>query len=788
MFEAFKKIKIKGGCFENETELELFKKYAVSVVYGRNGSGKTTIAHSIGELTKPDEEKNADFTVTSEATIVDDKKESVFIFDEDFVREQVRVEKDGINTIVMLGEQVELDEQIAQKKEELVKKEGEYGKLEEERKKYDDAGENISPHYYFNQIRDVLRADKGWADIDRDAKGNTQKSRVTDDVITTLMGLEEPVESYELLRERVVEDLNLYKKSENAQMVMWTKMTSSLPERLEDLEAALTKSIETPALSERERRLMSMLTMYSRHSTHETRQLIEGDWAFCPLCLREIKEHDKLEIAQTLTNILNKEADEYEDMLDDALRTFATVETPLPEFGGGLNERELNAVLTAQANLNHILDIVRDRISLRKRNIYEALKEPFDDDFCDAYVDALAAWKGALDVLEKCVERFNDSVNKRTKLYNQVRKENNLLARKQLAALLMSYKQALKNSDQNRQDLDEKGKECEKVQSDIKALKAQKERTDIALSYINQELQYVFYSKRKVKLEPGDGCYLLKINGRSVKPKKISVGERNVLGLCYFFAKLFAGKTEAAKYASEYLIVIDDPVSSFDYGNRVGVMSLLRFQFGNILKGNTNSRILVMSHDLHSVFDLVKIRNEVVDISNSDRTLYMELANNKLEVKKLKNEYKKLLEQVYGYAANIDAADPDETQEMSIGNIMRRMLEAFSTFCYNTSFEKMLRKEDVLTDIPEEKRSYYGNFMYRLTLNTESHMEEYINTLNSITSCFTKEEKVQTAKSVLLFLLYINKPHLAAYLEEGQLAVIEGWKSEEEGWILSEKE
>ena len=556
-----------------------------------------------------------------------------------------------------------------------------------------------------------------------------------------------------------------------------------MPERLEDLEAALTKSIETPALSERERRLMSMLTMYSRHSTHETRQLIEGDWAFCPLCLREIKEHDKLEIAQTLTNILNKEADEYEDMLDDALRTFATVETPLPEFGGGLNERELNAVLTAQANLNHILDIVRDRISLRKRNIYEALKEPFDDDFCDAYVDALAAWKGALDVLEKCVERFNDSVNKRTKLYNQVRKENNLLARKQLAALLMSYKQALKNSDQNRQDLDEKGKECEKVQSDIKALKAQKERTDIALSYINQELQYVFYSKRKVKLEPGDGCYLLKINGRSVKPKKISVGERNVLGLCYFFAKLFAGKTEAAKYASEYLIVIDDPVSSFDYGNRVGVMSLLRYQFGNILKGNVNSRILVMSHDLHSVFDLVKIRNEVVG-KNGDRS-FMELVNNKLEVKQLQNEYKKLIECVYDYAANTGV---DDRLEMSIGNIMRRTLEAFSSFCYNDTFEKMLRKEDVLANIPEGKQSYYGNFMYRLTLNTESHMAENVYTLDSITSCFTKEEKVQTAKSVLLFLLYINKPHLAAYLEEDQLTVIEGWKSEEEEWILSEKE
>ena len=47
MFENFKKITIKGGCFENETELELFKKDPVTVVYGRNGSGKTTIARAM---------------------------------------------------------------------------------------------------------------------------------------------------------------------------------------------------------------------------------------------------------------------------------------------------------------------------------------------------------------------------------------------------------------------------------------------------------------------------------------------------------------------------------------------------------------------------------------------------------------------------------------------------------------------------------------------------------------------------------------------------------------------
>ena len=86
--------------------------------------------------------------------------------------------------------------------------------------------------------------------------------------------------------------------------------------------------------------------------------------------------------------------------------------------------------------------------------------------------------------------------------------------------------------------------------------------------------------------------------------------------------------------------------------------------------------------------------------------------------------------------------------------------------------------------IPERKRSYYENFMCRLVLNTESHMADRVYSLDTITACFTRPEKVQTAKSVLLFLLYINKPHLTAYLTEAQLATIEGWETEEAGWLV----
>ena len=783
MFENFKKITIKGGCFENDTELELFKKDALSVVYGRNGSGKTTIAHCIAELTKPDEEKSADYTVTADAPIADDMQESVFIFDEDFVRNQVRVEGEGINTIVMLGEQVELDGQINAKKEELRLKTEEYTQQEELVNKYGDAGQNISPLYYWNQIRDGLRAEDGWAEIDRQVKGNRMMSRITEDVVNTLIAMGEPAETYEQLREQLMRDLHLYLESENAQAIEWSAGERVMPEKLDGVKELLQQPVDAPKLNDREQRLVTMLALHPQHSTQETKQMVDEGWTFCPTCLREIGEQDKKYIVETLEHILNKEADNYAGLLELQLREFAVVDTQMPSFSGNLNEREVNAAVTAREAFNRVLAAIRDKVEQRKRNIYQPLQEAIDKNLEQAYLNAKTAWDAALQAVKKCVEQFNETVNKRNKLAAQVRTENYKLARKQLAASLLGYKQAIANEQKDKAKLNVLKGEKEAIEMAIKELKSQKERTDIALDYINKELRYVFYSNRKVKLEPGEGCYKLKVNGRNVKPNKISVGERNVLGLCYFFAKLYSGKTEAGRYASESLIVIDDPVSSFDYGNRVGVMSLLRFQFGNILKGNDKSRILVMSHDLHSVFDLVKIRNEVVAGRKPDQ-VFMELLNNKLELKSMQNEYKKLLEYVYAYAANTGADNPDETLEMSIGNVMRRMMEAFSSFCYNETFERMVRNPEVLASIPDGKRGYYENFMGRLTLNTESHMAESVYTLDTITTCFTKDEKLQTAKSVLLFLLYVNRPHLVAYLDAAQLATIESWKTEQVGWLV----
>lgn len=101
----------------------------------------------------------------------------------------------------------------------------------------------------------------------------------------------------------------------------------------------------------------------------------------------------------------------------------------------------------------------------------------------------------------------------------------------------------------------------------------------------------------------------------------------------------------------------------------------------------------------------------------------------------------------------------------------------------------MMCREGILNEIDEGKRNYYANFMCRLALNGESHMAEHVYELDTITPYFTKQEKVQTAKSLLLFLNYVNNEHLTCYLgksndgDEDRIAVIKGWMQEEANWL-----
>lgn len=806
MFENFKKITIKGGYFDADTPLEFFKDgVPLCVVYGRNGSGKTNVAKGFRELAHTNEERKKDeengiqyeYTVTTTDAIPENLKHSIFVFDEDFVKDHVRVEdKEGLDTIVMLGEQVGLDEQIKLKEKDLEKINTELQVLADLKDKYKDQNNGISPNFHFLKIKSFLQSDGGWADIDRDVKENSTKSSVTPKMVEVFMAMPEPTETVEELKVQLKKDYDVYMNSDSSASIAWTDCTILCPDNLNELDQLLKEMVDKPDLNDREKRLLSFLT---EHPQKDANCLVDEKWSFCPTCLREVTDEDRDYVSNTLIKLLNKRAEEYQQKLNVELAKFEPIVVTLPTFPNNLHQTERNQTLVSLTALNNLIKQVKDRLDDRKNRLYEVVSIGFKTEFAEKYARAIADFKANLAVMKQLVIDYNKLVADLGKLQTKVLDENKNLARKQITPMLAVYQQAITDANKNLEDWTTKDNNRKAIEAEIADLKTKKNNTALALDEINLQLQYVFYSDTKVQLEPGEGCYKLKVQGKDVLPHRISVGERNVLGLCYFFANIFQGMKPEEKYNGEYLLVIDDPVSSFDYGNRVGVMSLLRYQFCSIMEGDKHSRILVMTHDLHSAFDLAKMRNELCNLEGEKK--FFELKNKALSPEKKHNEYKKLLDQVYEYAVNTKPEDPDEHKDTTIGNIMRRLLEAFASFNYNEGFEKMLRKKELLALIDEEKREYYKNFMFRLTLNSESHSEEAVYTLTDMTSFFTKKEKIQTAKSLLLFLLYVNKTHLEAYLMEkkkndvtgemeddrSKIDKIESWKEQEKKWLLKAK-
>ena len=317
-----------------------------------------------------------------------------------------------------------------------------------------------------------------------------------------------------------------------------------------------------------------------------------------------------------------------------------------------------------------------------------------------------------------------------------------------------AYNDAVANRDKKKELLDE--------------LDARRKRVDIAIDIINNGLKYIFFAENRLSIECDGDFYKLLSNGQPVKPTNVSVGERNVIGLCYFFTSILKGKNKDNAYNDEYLIAIDDPVSSYDFENKVGILSFLKYKLGRFLKCNLNTRAIIMTHDLLTMFELEKVSKEL----NSEcsfpgvKTTYMlnELKNCELEQFKYKDrqEYTELVKLIYEYGRG-KATEYD----IVIGNIMRQALEAFATFEYKKGIEEISTNDSILaaSGMCEEHRTYFKNLMYRIVLNGGSHRKNQTRSLElDFLAVISEAEKRRTAQEILCFIYLLNRQHLLAHL------------------------
>lgn len=230
-------------------------------------------------------------------------------------------------------------------------------------------------------------------------------------------------------------------------------------------------------------------------------------------------------------------------------------------------------------------------------------------------------------------------------------------------------------------------------------------------------------------------------------------------------------------------MVIDDPVSSFDFENKVGILSYLKYQLGKYLLGNRDTRALLFTHDLMATLDIEKMLNELVnqckvEFNGQGNFAYAQYELRDCNIDRFnhkRNEYTELMKLIYEYG-NGGANE----QSINIGNIMRQVLEAFSTFEYKLGIEKVSTDDTILAGIElETDRIHYKNLMYRLVLNEGSHrLDQTRNMRIDFISVISETERRRTAKEILCFIYLLNRPHIMAHLGNDACQTIASWCEE----------
>lgn len=287
----------------------------------------------------------------------------------------------------------------------------------------------------------------------------------------------------------------------------------------------------------------------------------------------------------------------------------------------------------------------------------------------------------------------------------------------------------------------------------------------IILKNINS-LIYRVFGRNYISLAPGvqEGKYRALIQSEEVPLSKLSTGERNVLALCYFFAYIMNGKQcgsieEFLK--RDQIIVLDDPISSFDENNKYGMTVLLVYLFHIILSNESMAKLIIMTHDSSFAINISKA------VKSIDAELLAELELQYNDNPPLKTEnlddfdmYRSVLKDIYNFVTR-----GENKTKVPAPNDIRRVWEAFLCFeLGETSVANMniLKTMRECCNLSSEEEKFIDVFIPQVFLNIDSHSKDQIRNGNYFLAPVLEESQYEYfVKQITCFIHMVSPYHIA---------------------------
>ena len=768
-------ITIQGGPFVEPTALNGILAKRMNIVYGRNGTGKSSIAKAFQEQqttgVQPPQNPEYQLSFDKSGRFSPEVQSRLFVFNERFIDNSVKFSGGGLKSIVRIGASAELDGPIQDANDKIKA-------LEAERRLYDEKisvlnGKKADSVYEADsKLKEGLKAG-GYGDRYQALEGkkvflNANAMAPFINTTITSSGTFSNVDAAAKFKE----GLDRYQAYQAGALIVWRAPSLSGMPDLDEINAMLEQPVRPAQLSPQEQTILDDLSnaLASENLAAKAQAwIVEGDRAYCPLCHQPISQDYKYELRDHLLRFRDQQVEEFKAKVAAVRTGIRLPDDYLPDIPGA--EVDLKKGRDALDTLRGFITEICDALE-KKHMIPSASLPPIDK---DKLATLVSGCRGALQKVADDVAEYNQALQEKEKLLAALRKDSITLAIHENLHWIVEYNKRTAQKATADREIERINNEIRAQKDTIDLLRGKMDQIDEAREQINNYLAIIFGEKKLRLVNAGKDYQLQLKRGNTYEPistKSISSGERNALALAYFFACVLEKKEKNYQYGEPTLLVIDDPVSSFDADNKAGVISLLNIQCDKVLKGNAESKVLVFTHDMTTLRALLDKRSILFNRDVEQTGSYLRLSPSQrrrlTEVpteRVLENmEYYNELQTIFTFA---DYRNPEEFDTYdSIGNTMRRFAESYANRMFKCQWHDLFSNDRYLECIPEDLRDRISSFAIRTVLNAESH---------TVTEEYEPADLQRTARVLLAYMYYANPVHLQAFLVGANPAKY-GWK------------
>ncbi|KFC80571.1 AAA family ATPase [Buttiauxella agrestis] len=333
-------------------------------------------------------------------------------------------------------------------------------------------------------------------------------------------------------------------------------------------------------------------------------------------------------------------------------------------------------ILEAEANKNLAL------ISEKIKNPSSVVTLQWDNSTASKLQESITEYNKKINEINIKVRTFKTSENSiRGRIWGGIRD----LCNPEFETLSELEKSHNENYKKIKLETDEITKQGKKNNEEIKALRDQVSNIDLTIDSINLRLKNLgIHGFNITKHNESEDKYII---SRTDKPenenvyRSLSEGEKTLITFLYFLECCKGKLNKDDVDMRDTFIIIDDPISSLSQNYIYDIASIIHFE---IIKSDSAKKILLLTHNLYFFHELIKLAPKSKEDKTFKRDYYLgRVTKNQysiisdIEKNSIQNEYQSLWQ-------ILKDAKAGKVNRIIIPNIMRNILEYYFAFVHRT--------------------------------------------------------------------------------------------------------